>query len=264
VGDFVQFEWEEDQTGTIVSIGKRKNFIARKSVNLSKQTHILAANIDRCYLLVTLKNPFTQQAFIDRFLVSSESFRIPVTLLFNKKDLYSEKEETLFAFYAENYPQLGYPCLKISATNTQSVEFLKNEIKQRQVVFAGHSGTGKSTLLNAIDPAIQSKTGDISASHLQGKHTTTFAEMHPISSGGYIIDTPGVKAFGLSEVDKNILSHYFPEMRSLLNHCKFHNCLHINEPNCAVKESVSNGKIHPLRYESYLQMMQDDENSTYR
>lgn len=266
VGDDVDFEIENkaENTGVITAIAIRKNFLARKSVNLSKRSHILAANIDRCYLIVTLCQPTTQQIFIDRFLVTAESFRIPTTLLFNKADLYSSEEEKLFEFYQSTYSKLGYPCVKMSALDEENIAFLRVEIKGKQVMFAGHSGTGKSTLTKAIDPNIDTKIGAISDAHLQGKHTTTFAEMHVVSTGGFIIDTPGIKAFGLVDIDKNVLSHYFPEMRKILNECKFHNCLHINEPDCKVKILLETKEIHPSRYRSYLQMMQNNDEEQYR
>lgn len=266
VGDTVVYtlENESENTGVITSIEPRRNYLVRKSVNLSKRSHILAANIDRCYLLATLCQPITQQAFIDRFLVAAESFRIPTTLLFNKSDLHTEKEDELFLHYKLIYEKVGYPCVKISAMKESDIQFLKKEIKGKQVMFAGHSGTGKSTLTKAIDPAIDTKIGKISDIHQQGKHTTTFAEMHGVASGGFIIDTPGIKAFGLVDIDKNVLSHYFPEMRAAMNECKFHNCLHINEPDCKIKALVETNEIHPSRYQNYLQMMQNDEEEQYR
>ena len=266
VGDKVTFEWEnEDQLqGIIVSIDERFNFLARKSVNLSKHSHILAANIDRCYLLVTLVAPVTHLTFIDRFLVAAESFRIPTTLLFNKMDLFEEDEMEVVDDIISIYEPIGYPCHKISAINNDNIEFLRSEIKGQQVMIAGHSGAGKSTLINALDDTISARTGEISKYHLQGQHTTTFAEMYPLQSGGYIIDTPGIKAFGLVDIDKEVLSHYFPEMRAVLNQCKFHNCKHLSEPNCVVKELVEDGKIAPSRYQSYVQMMQNDEDEHYR
>lgn len=266
VGDHVSYDWENEGEidGVITDIDERTNYLVRKSVNLSKRSHILAANIDRCYLLVTLREPVTQLAFIDRFLVSAESFRIPTTLLFNKSDIYSDEDNQMFEALAEIYSKLGYPCVKISALSDASITFLREEINGKQVMFAGHSGSGKSTLTNAIDPTIKAKIGSISDRHLQGKHTTTFAEMHPISTGGFIIDTPGIKAFGLVDIDKEVLSHYFPEMRAVLNECKYHNCQHVNEPQCRVKELVEKELIHPSRYYNYLQMMQNDEDAHYR
>jgi ribosome biogenesis GTPase len=266
VGDKVDVEWEnEDELqGVITGIDERFNFLARKSVNLSKRSHILAANIDRCYLLVTLVAPVTHLAFIDRFLVTAESFRIPTTLLFNKIDLLEDDGIELVDDMIAIYEPLGYPCHKISALDEKNVQFLRKEVNGQQVMIAGHSGAGKSTLINALDPLIGAKTGEISMYHLQGQHTTTFAEMFPLSSGGYIIDTPGVKAFGLIDIEKDVLSHYFPEMRDVLNQCKFHNCKHLSEPQCRVKELVEDGVIAPSRYQNYVRMMEDDENEDYR
>ena len=265
VGDEVWVNMQEnEETGVIQKIEARKNYIVRKSINLSKKTQILAANIDRVYLLVTLAVPETHLAFIDRFLVAAESFRIPVTLLFNKMDVYFEEHLPIIDDIISIYEPLGYPCHKISALNNENIEFLRNEIKDKQVMIGGHSGTGKSTLINALDKNLNIKTGDLSKYHLQGMHTTTFAQMHELSSGGFIIDTPGIKAFGVIDLDKNVIGHYFPEMRQLIGACKFHNCLHINEPNCAVKEALENGEIAPSRYNTYLDLMQEDQEESYR
>lgn len=266
VGDkvFVEPDNEEEKVGVIVKIQDRHNYIVRKSVNLSKKMHILAANVDRAYLLVTLVAPQTHLAFIDRFLVAAESFRIPVTLLFNKIDIYMQEHIPLVEEIMEKYESIGYPCHKISAKNKENIDFLKNEINGNQVMIAGHSGAGKSTLVNALDANIDIRTAEISVHHMQGQHTTTFAEMHELASGGFIIDTPGIRAFGIVDLDKEVISHYYPEMRSLLNECKFHNCKHLNEPKCAVKDAVENGVISASRYSSYLKMMSDDENETYR
>jgi len=265
VGDEVWvIRQEKEDTGVIQKIEDRKNFIVRKSINLSKKTQILAANVDRAYLLVTLAVPETHLAFIDRFLVAAESFRIPVTLLFNKMDVYFEEHLPLIDEVISIYEPIGYPCHKISAFNKENIDFLLNEIQGNQVVIAGHSGTGKSTLVNALDSSLNLKIGSISEYHLQGQHTTTFAEMHELKSGGFIIDTPGIKAFGVIDLEKNVISHYFPEMRNLLGQCKFHNCLHLNEPNCAIKDAVENGKIHPSRYRTYLSLMEEDQEENYR
>lgn len=265
VGDEVELDLlEKEDGGVIHSIHQRKNYLVRKSVNLSKRSHILAANIDRAYLLVTLVAPITHLAFIDRFLVAAESFRIPVTLLFNKMDLYFEEHLPLVDEIAAIYENIGYPCYKISALNKENIEFLRDEINGKQVMISGHSGTGKSTLINALDNNLTIKTSEISSHHLQGQHTTTFAEMHPLKSGGFIIDTPGIKAFGIIDLEKEVISHYFPEMRELLNKCRFHNCLHLNEPSCAVKDAVENGEIASSRYSTYLDLIQEDEKENYR
>jgi len=266
VGDKVTVDWEnkDELQGVIVAIDERFNFLARKSVNLSKRSQILAANIDRCYLLVTLVAPVTHLAFIDRFLVAAESFRIPTTLLFNKIDLFEPEEMEVIDDIISIYEPIGYPCHKISALSKENIDFLRQEINGNQVMIAGHSGAGKSTLINALDSNITARTGEISKYHLQGQHTTTFAEMYPLETGGYIIDTPGIKAFGLIDIDKEVMSHYFPEMREVLNQCKYHNCKHLSEPNCKVKELVEEGLISESRYHNYVQMMENEEEENYR
>lgn len=264
VGDEVLVSLDEKGEGAIQEILPRRNYIIRKSIKLSKEAHILAANIDRAYLLVTLVLPETHLSFVDRFLVSAEAYRIPVTLLFNKMDVYMEEHLPLVDEVIEIYRNIGYPCEKISALNAENIEFLRDEIKGKQVMVGGNSGTGKSTLINALDDSLNIKTKEISYTHFQGQHTTTFAEMHQLITGGYIIDTPGIKAFGVVHMDKNVISHYFPEMRALLNQCKFHNCLHLNEPECAVKEAVEGGEIHDSRYSTYLDLMYENQDETYR
>jgi ribosome biogenesis GTPase / thiamine phosphate phosphatase len=266
VGDIVILDDNPDDEGKhcISDFEKRKNYIVRKSTNLSKQMQILAANVDRAYLLVTLKSPTTQLAFIDRFLVAAESFRIPTTILFNKIDQYAPIEIETVDYLCDLYESIGYPCYKISAENKTNIDFLREEIKGKQVMISGHSGVGKSTLVNALDPAMDLRTGEISQAHLQGQHTTTFAEMHKLASGGYIIDTPGIRAFGIVDLDKEVISHYFPEMRSLIGECKFHNCQHLNEPKCAVKDAVENETIACSRYATYVQLLTEDENDVHR
>jgi ribosome biogenesis GTPase len=266
VGDIVILDDNPDDEGKhcISDFEKRKNYIVRKSTNLSKQMQILAANVDRAYLLVTLKSPTTQLAFIDRFLVAAESFRIPTTILFNKIDQYAPIEIETVDYLCDLYESIGYPCYKISAENKTNIDFLREEINGKQVMISGHSGVGKSTLVNALDPAMDLRTGEISQAHLQGQHTTTFAEMHKLASGGYIIDTPGIRAFGIVDLDKEVISHYFPEMRSLIGECKFHNCQHLNEPKCAVKEAVENETIAGSRYATYVQLLTEDENDVHR
>ena len=266
VGDVVSLLDEEDEEGNRVITGfdKRHNYIVRKSTNLSKQQQILAANIDRAYLIVTLKAPETHLAFIDRFLVSAESFRIPVTLLFNKTDLYTEDDREYADALCYMYEQIGYPCVQICAMESENIAFLRNDIKGNQVMISGHSGVGKSTLVNKLDPQLSLKTGLISEVHQQGKHTTTFAEMFRLETGGYIIDTPGIRAFGIVDLDKSVISHYFPEMRERLNQCKFNNCKHMNEPKCAVKDAVEAGILDESRYTTYLQLMEEDPTENYR
>lgn len=263
-GDRVKVSFDEHGHGVITDVLPRRNYIVRRSINLSKQAHILASNVDRAYLLVTLVMPETHLIFIDRFLVAAEAYRIPVTLLFNKIDLYFEEHLPLVDEVIEIYENIGYPCEKISALNETNIDFLRDEINNKQVMVAGNSGTGKSTLINALDDSLNIKTGEISISHLQGQHTTTFAEMHKLKTGGYIIDTPGIRAFGMVDLDKKVMSHYFPEMRERMHKCHFNNCQHINEPRCAVKEAVDNGEIHPSRYASYLNLMEEDDTETYR
>lgn len=266
VGDIVILDDRPDEEGkhVILDFEERKNYIVRKSTNLSKQMQILAANVDRAYLLVTTKSPVTHLAFIDRFLVAAESFRIPTTLLFNKIDQYNDDELLYIDALSDLYGSIGYPCYKISAENRLNIDFLKTEIKNKKVMISGHSGVGKSTLVNALDPSLDLRTGEISQAHMQGMHTTTFAEMHKLESGGYIIDTPGIRAFGIVDLNKEVISHYFPEMRKLIGQCKFHNCQHLNEPKCAVKTAVENGEISESRYATYYQLMTEDENETYR
>ena len=249
---------------SIQSILPRKNYIVRKSTNLSKQMQIIAANVDHAYLLVTLKSPVTQIGFIDRFLVSAEAFRIPTTLLFNKIDLFGAEEERLFNELSAIYTSLGYTCHRICAENESQISFLRKELKEKQVMISGNSGVGKTTLVNSLDPTLTLRTGEISKVHEQGKHTTTFAEMHSLASGGYIIDTPGIRAFGVIDLEKEHMAHYFPEMRNLIGACRFHNCLHLNEPNCAVKDAVENDKISFSRYQSYLDLMYEDPSDPHR
>jgi ribosome biogenesis GTPase / thiamine phosphate phosphatase len=266
VGDTVLLHDKVDEEGnrTITDFEKRKNYIVRKSTNLSKQMQMLAVNVDRAYLLVTTSSPVTHLAFIDRFLVAAESFRIPTTLLFNKMDLYEEEELFYIDALCDLYSQIGYPCYKISASKKENIEFLQNEIKDNIVMISGHSGVGKSTLVNALDPKLDIRVGAISEAHAQGKHTTTFAEMHKLSTGGYIVDTPGIRAFGIVNLEKEVISHYFPEMLKTLVDCKFNNCQHMNEPKCAVKEAVENGSISESRYTTYVQLMTEDENEIHR
>ncbi len=266
VGDIVEIDDKPDEEGKLVikDYEERRNYIVRKSTNLSKQMQILAANVDMAFLLVTLRAPQTHLAFIDRFLVAAESFRIPVTILFNKIDQYSAEELLKIEEVSRIYEEIGYPCYRISGKKPEDVAFLKELIRDKQVMISGHSGVGKSTLINSLDGNFDLRTGEISRAHQQGQHTTTFAEMFKLDFGGYIIDTPGIRAFGIVDLDKEVISHYFPEMRALIGACKFHNCQHLNEPKCAVKEALQNGEIAPSRYDTYVQLMTEDENEIHR
>lgn len=262
VGDHVDFDIEKkgDETvGVIKHIDERENYIIRKSVNLSKQTHIIAANIDVAFLLITLNNPPTFTTFIDRFLVTAEAYHIKAVLLFNKIDTYNEDELLEIKFLAALYRKIGYECIGISAITGKNIDKVKAQMQDKVTMFSGHSGVGKSTLINAIEPDLDLKTSKISEQHLQGQHTTTFAEMFDLSFGGQIIDTPGIKGFGVVEMDKEELGDYFPEFFELKENCKFNNCLHLEEPQCAVKEALENEEIAWSRYKSYLQILEGEE-----
>lgn len=260
VGDHVDFELEKNSdTGIISNIHDRKNYIVRKSVNLSKQTHIIAANIDIAFLLITLNNPPTFTTFIDRFLVTAEAYHIKAVLLFNKIDTYNEDELLEIKLLAALYRKIGYECIGISAITGKNIDKVKTLMQDKVTMFSGHSGVGKSTLINALEPGLSLKTSKISEQHLQGQHTTTFAEMFDLSFGGQIIDTPGIKGFGVVEIDKEELGNYFPEFFELKENCKFNNCLHIEEPHCAVKEALENEEIAWSRYKSYLQILEGEE-----
>jgi ribosome biogenesis GTPase len=266
VGDIVDFELETDNdevTGIINTIHDRKNYIVRKSVNLSKQTHVIASNIDQVFLLITINNPPTFTSFIDRFLVTSEAYSVKTILLFNKIDTYDEDELNEIKYLAHVYRKIGYECLEISATTGKNTEKIKALMKNKVSMFAGHSGVGKSTLVNAIEPDLDLKTKAISSQHMQGQHTTTFAEMFDLSFGAKIIDTPGIKGFGIVDMDKEEVSDYFPEFFKLKKDCKFNNCLHIEEPKCAVKEALGQDEVAFSRYRSYVQIL-EGEDEQYR
>ena len=262
VGDHVQFDVEtkgDETIGIITKIEERVNYIIRRSVNLSKQTHIIAANVDIAFLLITLNNPPTFTAFIDRFLVTAEAYEIRAVLLFNKIDTYNEDELLEIKLLAALYREIGYECIGISATTGKNVNKVKEMMKNKVSMFSGHSGVGKSTLVNALEPNLNLKTTQISNQHMQGQHTTTFAEMFDLSFGAQIIDTPGIKGFGIVEVDNEELAGYFPEFFKLKENCKFNNCLHLEEPHCAVKEALENEEIAWSRYRSYLQIIEGEE-----
>ncbi len=264
VGDYVDFELETSNnttSGIINTIHERKNYIVRKSVNLSKQTHIIASNIDQVFLMVTINNPPTLTSFIDRFLVTAEAYSIKTILLFNKIDVYDQETLNEVRYLAHVYRTIGYECIGISATTGKNNDKVKALMHNKTSMFSGHSGVGKSTLINAIEPDLDLKTKEISSLYMQGQHTTTFAEMYDLSFGGKIIDTPGIKGFGVVDMDKEEVGDYFPEIFKLKQDCKFNNCLHINEPKCAVKQALDNDAIAFSRYRSYLQIIEgEDEN----
>lgn len=259
VGDRVAFEIETDGKGVIHAIAERKNYIIRKSINLSKQSHILAANVDQALLIVTLAMPRTSFGFIDRFLLTAEAYHIPVVLIFNKADLFEKEAESELDKFMSVYQSIGYPCYKVSAFQKNNIELLRDLTKDKITLIAGHSGVGKSTLVNEMDDQLQLRVGEISDVHSKGKHTTTFAEMHPLAYGGFIIDTPGIKELGLVDMEKAEISDYFPEMRALKPDCKFNNCLHLNEPKCAIIKAVEEGRIAPSRYNTYLGIINGEE-----
>ncbi len=262
VGDVVGFKIEQlgDETiGVISEIEDRKNYIIRKSVNLSKQTHIIAANLDQVFLLVTLNNPTTYTSFIDRFLVTSEAYEIPVILLFNKMDTYTAEQSVDIQYLMTLYESIGYRCLELSAKNGDNVAKVKAMMLGKTSMFSGHSGVGKSTLVNAIEPQLELKTSAISEQHLQGQHTTTFAEMYDLSFDARIVDTPGIKGFGIVDMERQEIGDYFPEFFNLKQDCKFNNCLHLDEPKCAVKMALEENKLPWSRYRSYVQMIEGDE-----
>ena len=264
VGDRVDFILQsEEETGLITKLYERKNYIIRRSINLSRKAHIIAANIDRAFLIISLKLPETHTIFIDRFLVSAEAYNIPVTLVFNKIDLYGKEEMKELQQLINLYESIGYPCIKVSAYTGKGITNLQSDLKDKVSVFAGNSGVGKSTLINKLDANLHLKTGDISAYHKKGKHTTTFSEMLPFQFGGYVIDTPGIKGFGLVDLENENLSTYFPEMLKLQGKCKYYNCTHLHEPDCAVIDALETGKINISRYKSYLSML-DQDSGKYR
>ena len=262
-GDYVLFEPAVENVGVIRDIEDRRNYIIRKSSNLSRQAQIIAANIDHALLMVTLREPETQVEFIDRFLVSAEAYRIPVKIIFNKTDIYSEADLKKMASLTAVYQKIGYSCFSISVKKREHIECIKSLLKDKVTLVSGNSGVGKSSLLNTIEPSLNIETEKISEYHKQGRHKTTFAEMHPLSFGGYIIDTPGIRGFGLTDMIREEIYHFFPEIFRLSGRCRYYNCLHVNEPGCAVIESFEKGEIEWFRYRSYLNMMEDD-NSKYR
>lgn len=262
VGDRVQYELEDELENTVVITGiePRDNYIIRKSVHKTAHGHILAANIDQAVLIVTLAFPRTSLGFIDRFLVTAESFRIPTTLVFNKADILQDEGLDYQREIIHLYESIGYDCFETSATEGEGVEVFRNLLSDKISLLSGHSGVGKSSLVNAVAPDLQLRTNEVSTFANKGVHTTTFAEMFEIAPNTFIIDTPGIKELGLADMEKEEISHYFPEMRDRLNQCRFHNCLHINEPGCAIKEAVNEGAIAESRYWSYIGMVSGEDN----
>lgn len=262
VGDVVDFDLDEtvdEVNGIITDIHDRKNYIVRKSVNLSKQTHIIASNIDIGFLIVTINNPVTTTSFIDRFLVTAKAYGIEAILIFNKIDTFDDATLDEQLYLQHTYEQIGYKCLRVSATDNKGVSELMELMKGKVTMFSGHSGVGKSTLVNAIEPTLNLKTKEISNSHAQGQHTTTFAEMFDLSNDIRIIDTPGIRGFGMVDMEKQEVSDYFPEFFELKGDCKFNNCLHKEEPHCAIKKALEEDKIAWSRYQSYLKILEGDE-----
>ena len=257
VGDKVGFSLEADTgNGIITSIADRKNYIIRKATKLSRQTHVIAANIDQAMVIATVAEPRTSTGFIDRVLVTCEAYSVPAVIVFNKLDLIQTAEtRQLLEEYTLIYREAGYPCLNVSAVDGTGLQAFESLLRDKVTLLSGHSGVGKSSLINAIEPGIDLKVQSISKAHLKGKHTTTFAEMFPLSHGGFIIDTPGIKEFGLAHFEPEEMSHFFPEMRALFNQCRFDNCTHLNEPGCTVKEKLEEGKISISRYNNYLNML---------
>ncbi len=253
VGDIVDFDLEpEQQTGVITNLHQRKNYIIRKSINLSKQGQIIAANLDQALLVVTLASPRTSLGFIDRFLVTAEAYDIPAKLVYNKLDLFSDEGLEILADYKAVYENIGYPCFEVSALEGTNMSLVQDLLKDKVTLFSGHSGVGKSSLINALLPDLELRTSEVSEWSDKGTHTTTFAEMFELPQGGFIIDTPGIRELGVIDIEKPELGRYFPEMRSRMHNCRFNNCRHINEPGCAVLVALENGEIELSRYESYL------------
>ena len=262
VGDMVDFDVDDagdNFNGIITNIHERKNYIIRKSVNLSKQVHIIASNIDKVFLLVTINNPPTTTSFIDRFLVTAEAYGIEAVLVFNKIDTFDQAAEEEQLYLQFIYSRIGYQCLRVSSTAGKGIDALKEQMTGKVSMFSGHSGVGKSTLINALQPGLNLKTREISEQHSQGQHTTTFAEMFDLDFGAKIIDTPGIRGFGVVDMEKDELGDYFPEFFALKEQCKFNNCLHKDEPHCAVKDALEEDEIAWSRYRSYLQMLEGEE-----
>ncbi len=265
VGDEVEIELEHDieNTYTITQIHERRNYINRQSPHRKYKHHIVAANLDQSLLFATLKEPRTSQGFIDRFLLTSEAYHVPGIIVFNKADVYRKKEMDTYAEWKVMYEEAGYKVFLISMETKEGIEEVKVSLKDKTTLLSGHSGVGKSTFINYLMPQLDLRTEEVSNWSGKGMHTTTFAEMFDLPFGGRIIDTPGVREFGIVDISKQELSHYFPEMRVLINECRFNNCLHLDEPGCAVKEALENENIHPLRYISYVNILETIEEKKY-
>lgn len=264
IGDKVEFIPQPDGTALISAIDDRKNYIIRKATNLSKQSHIIAANLDQCFLIVTVAQPETSTTFIDRFLATAEAYRVPVVLVFNKIDVLNEEEQEYLNSMIDLYEYVGYKCLKVSAKTGAGVDAVAEELKGKVTLLSGNSGVGKSTLINNLFPDLNLKTSEISDAYNTGKHTTTFSEMYPIGNDGYIIDTPGIKGFGTFNMEREEVSHYFKEIFRISEDCRFNNCTHTHEPGCAVRQAVENHDISESRYTSYLSMLEDGTEDKYR
>ena len=262
VGDLVEYEKGDGDLAVIKTILPRKNHIIRKSTNLSRQSHVIASNLDMVFLIVTVDMPEVKLPFVDRFLVTCEAYNVPVTIILNKMDIYSPEALDMVGAFKQIYTHAGYRIIEASAVTGLGLDEIRESCKEKVVLFSGQSGVGKSSLISALDPELNLRVGEISAYHQQGKHTTTFYEMHPIRTGGFVIDTPGIRGFGLVDVSQLELSTYFPEMLRVEDNCRFAPCTHTHEPGCAVKEAVENGDISVERYESYLGML--DEQTKYR
>jgi len=264
VGDRVLIEQSQERTAFIVEIEARKNYIIRRSSNLSKQSHIIASNLDQAFLIVTVNYPVTTTTFVDRFLATAEAYNIPVKLVFNKTDRYKTDDLEYLDAIINLYESIGYPCLKISAVQEIGLENLYELLKNKITLLSGHSGVGKSTIINKIIPGLNLKTQAISEYHNKGVHTTTFSEMIPLPFGGYIVDTPGIKGFGTIDMERGEISHYFPEIFKISKNCKYNNCTHRKEPGCAVIEALNNQFISQSRYNSYLGILEDKTEGKYR
>ena len=264
VGDHVKFDVRNDGTAYIVEILERRNCIVRKASNLSKQSHILAANLDLCFLIVTINHPATATTFIDRFLAAAEAYRVPVVLVFNKTDLYDDADNEELEYLTAVYESIGYRCLHTSAKEGKGIEELKEMMRGNVSLLAGNSGVGKSSLVNAVAPEIAARVGEISKTHDTGMHTTTYTEMFEFMPDSYIVDTPGVKGFGTYDMEVEEISHYFVEFFELSKDCRYGNCTHTHEPGCAVLEALEKGELAPSRYQSYLSMLEDKDEGKYR